>query len=102
MNETLGKEKRAHFGCVKGTMDGSKRIQGLSIPAPTLKTLVEDANTSSNPKRHLIPLLGLIFSNDGVECSHYLSGICSTAETLPTCKAQKDTIISYFSEMLDY
>ncbi|KAL9332526.1 hypothetical protein ACSQ67_002136 [Phaseolus vulgaris] len=42
--ETLGKEKG---------------VQGLSIPAPTLKTLVEDANTCSNPKRHLVPLLVL-------------------------------------------
>ncbi|KAK7379272.1 hypothetical protein VNO80_04728 [Phaseolus coccineus] len=43
--ETLGKEKG---------------VQGLSIPAPTLKTLVEDANTCSNPKRHLVPLLVIL------------------------------------------
>ncbi|TKY47440.1 hypothetical protein E2542_SST29500 [Spatholobus suberectus] len=42
----------------KGTLNlAGLRVQGLSIPAPTLKTLVEDANTSSNPKRHLVPLL---------------------------------------------
>jgi len=35
--ETLGKEKRAHFGWAKGCSGACQ------FPAPTLKTLLEDA-----------------------------------------------------------